>query len=89
MDNQIIQTGMSPEHMFTFGVVLSLLTACLEHYDGWCGSLTGKEIIMVPEEAQQLATQYCNTVTYTVQSFQQVAKPPHSQQFTSHKPLIM
>jgi hypothetical protein len=52
----------TPEHMFAFGIVISLLTACLEYYDGWCGGLAGQEVVMVSEEAQQLATQYCNTV---------------------------
>ena len=50
----------SPEHMFAFGVVLSLLTACLEYYDGWCGSLVGQEVIEVTEEAQMLTTQNWN-----------------------------
>jgi hypothetical protein len=58
---QIDNPKTSPEHMFAFGVVLSPLTACLEYYDGWCGSLTGQEVIMVMEETQKLTTQNWNT----------------------------
>jgi hypothetical protein len=56
-----INLNTSPEHMFAFGVVLSLLTACLDYYDGWCGSLAGQEVIVVTEEAQKLTTQNWNT----------------------------